>query len=129
MSKPAVLSAAALLALVPAAAALAQPAVVDLDTAVRCSAAFGIVAAEQARGNAQARAYPPLAQRGREFFVQTGARLMDEQKLTRPQVQARMKAEVEGLQRQAAASADPAAAMRGVMTPCLTLLDATLPAR
>ena len=129
MLKPAALFAAALIALAPAAAALAQPAVVDLDTAVRCSAAFGIVAAEQARGTAGAKAYPPLAQRGREFFVQTGARLMDEQKLTRPQVQERMKAEVEGLQQRAAASADPAATMRGVMTPCLALLDATLPAR
>ena len=129
MLKPAAPFAAALFALAPAAAALAQPAVVDLDTAVRCSAAFGIVAAEQARGTTVARVYPPMAQRGREFFVQTGARLMDEQKLTRPQVQARMKAEVEGLQRQAAASADPAATMRGVMTPCLALLDATLPVR
>ncbi|MBK6801934.1 hypothetical protein [Novosphingobium sp.] len=131
MLKPAAIlaSAAALLAIAPAAPVLAQAAVVDLGTAVRCSAAFGIAAADQARGEPSARDYPPLGLRGREFFVQTGARLMDEQKLTRDQVQARMRAEVQKLQSEAAASADRGAAMRRILTPCLTLLNATVPAR
>ena len=102
--------------------------VVDLDTALRCSAVFGIVASQQQQGDATARLYPPLGKRGREFFVQTGARLMDEQKLSRPQVQARFKAEVDKFQREAATSPDPAAALHGVMTPCLVLLDAAIPA-
>jgi len=120
---------AALVSFLPLSPALAQPSVVDLGTAVRCSAAFGIISAEQQRGIASARAYPPLAVRGREFFVQTGARLMDEQKLSRVQVQSRMKSEVEKLQGEAVASADPAATVKGVMTPCLTLLDLTIPAK
>lgn len=106
----------------------AQEGVVDLGTALRCSAAFGIVANEQQRGIAASlRDYPPLGTRGREFFVQTGARLMDEQKLTREQVQARFKAEVEKLQGEAIASPDPASTVRAIMVPCLTLLDATVP--
>ena len=121
--------AAALFGSIPAVPALAQPAAVDLDKAVRCSAAFGIVAAQQARGLPGAQDYPALGQRGREFFVQTGARLMDEQKLTREQVQARMRAEALKLQSEVAASPDPGAAIRGVMTPCLTLLDAVMPVR
>lgn len=106
----------------------AQEGLVDLSTALRCSAAFGIIAAEQQRGVASAKAdYPPLSQRGREFFVQTGARLMDEQKLTREQVQQRFRAEIAKLQDAAMASPDPAEFVRGVMAPCLTLLDATVP--
>lgn len=131
MLKPSALiaRAAALLSLAAAAPGWAQPAVVDLDTALRCSAAFGIVAADQARGGPLAQDYPALAVRGREFFVQTGARLMDERKLSRDQVQARMRGEVQKLQAETAATADRGAAMRRVMTPCLSLLDATVPAR
>lgn len=108
----------------------AQPVLVDMDTALRCSAAFSIVASEQQRGVAAAKAdYPPLSERGREFFVQTGARLMDERKLTRVQVQARLQAEVGQLQARAIAASDPAAFRRTLMTPCLALLDAALPSQ
>jgi hypothetical protein len=113
-----------------AAPAAAQDGVVDLDTAVRCSAAFRIIASEQQRGVASAKAdYPPLGERGKEFFVQTAARLMDEQKLDRPQLQARFRAEIGKLQNEAITSPDPAATVRKVMTPCLALLDATVPPR
>jgi hypothetical protein len=117
----------ALAAAVPLLLAATQAPVVDSATAMRCSAAFGIVASEQARGIAS-KAYPDLGQRGREFFVQAGARLMDEENLTREQMQARFKAEVDKLQAESIASADPAQTLRAVMTPCLTLLDATVPA-
>jgi hypothetical protein len=111
-------------------AAAAQPVVVDLDTAVRCSAAFGIVASEQQRGVGTAKSdFPPLGERGREFFVQTGARLMDERGQSRGQVQQLLKSVVEQLQSSAAAARDPAAFRRELMTPCLALLDAALPNR
>lgn len=122
-----VISAASILC---AGAADAQQPLVNLDTALRCSAAFGIVAAEQQREVAAAqRDYPPLALRGREFFVQTGARLMDEQALDRAQVQQRLQSEVRKLQAEISAAPDPAAQTRAVMLPCLTLLDAALPPR
>ena len=118
------------LALSPVAAAQTQGPVVDLDTALRCSALFGIIAAEQQRGVASSLAtYPPMNQRGREFFVQTGARLMDEQKLTREQAQLRFKFEVEKLQAEVMAAPDPTATARTIAAPCLALLDATLPAK
>jgi hypothetical protein len=111
-------------------AAAAQPNVVDLETALRCSAAFGIAASEQARGVGTARTdYPALDQRGREFFVQTGARLMDAQKLDRPALQRRLQAEVAKLQTEVAAAADPAARFKAIMTPCLAVLDLTVPLR
>ena len=40
-----------------------------------------------------------------------------------------MKSEVEKFQGEVVASADPAATVKGVMTPCLTLLDLTIPAK
>jgi urease accessory protein UreF len=119
----------ALAAAVPLLLAATQAPVVDSATAMRCSAAFGIVASEQARGIDSAKAYPELGQRGREFFVQAGARLMDEEQLTREQMQARFKQEVDKLQTESIASPDPAGTMRAIMTPCLALLDATVPAR
>ncbi|MGH6785527.1 MAG: hypothetical protein ACREBO_01750 [Novosphingobium sp.] len=118
----------ALLAGLVAAPLRAETPIADLKVSLRCAAAFGIVANEQQRGIAAARAdYPPLGARGREFFVQVGARLMDEEKLDRPAMQARFKAEVEALQAESMSAADPRASVAAIMGPCLKLLDASVP--
>jgi hypothetical protein len=90
---------------------------------LRCSAAFGIIAGEQARGVESAKAWPPLGERGREFFVRAAAAMMDDLGLTREQVQALLKAEVARLQDDAMNAADPAAYIDSVMQPCLLALD------
>jgi hypothetical protein len=92
---------------------------------LRCSAAFAIVAAEQQRGVSTALAYPPLGERGREYFVRASVRLMDELALTREQVAASLRSEVAALQKAAAEAADPAASVDGVMRPCLSALEAS----
>jgi hypothetical protein len=92
---------------------------------LRCSAAFGIIAGEQARGVASAKAYPPLGERGREFFVRAAAGMMNDLALTREQVQALLSAEVNKLQEDAMKAADPAAYVESVMQPCLLALDAS----
>ena len=122
MKRIALTLAAALVAAVPAAAQDPPPMTLEQQMLVRCSAAFAIVAGEQEREVATARAYPPLNERGREFFVRSGARLMDELHLTREALAALMKAEVERLQAKSIASDDPAAAVDEVMQPCLALL-------
>ncbi len=105
-----------------------QPApTVELSAAVRCAALFGIVAGEQARGQADAQRFPPLAQRGREFFVLTGARLMDAEGLDRAAVQARLHAEVDRIQAESAAAPSARAYVDAAMQPCLALLDANVP--
>jgi len=89
-------------------------------TLLRCSAAFAIVAAEQDRQTEAALAFPPLKERGREYFVRSGARLMDELQLSREGVQALFAAEAEKLQ--------PSAGERrvdAVMEPCLLSLEAS----
>jgi hypothetical protein len=117
----------ALVALALPVAAFADEPVADLDTAVQCAVLFGIVAGEQQRGTPQAGEYPPLAERGREFFVQTGARLIDERALSREQAGARIRSELDRLSGALTASPDRAATTRGLMGPCLVLLDSTVP--
>lgn len=125
--------AAALLMGVPLAAQApapaAAPAQVDADTAasLRCAAAFAIVASEQRRGLPTALGFPPLAERGREYFVRVGARAMDRTKLSREAVRGLLEAEVAKLQDEAKGSADPEAAVMNVMNPCLERLEKEVP--
>lgn len=115
-------------ALLGAAPAAAQETVADLDTSVRCAAAFGLVAGLQEQGDADALTYPPLGARGREFFVQVGARLIDERGLSHEELSVFFIDRLTALIEQAQAAPDPAAELRSVVQPCLVLLDATIPA-
>ena len=108
----------------PALAQEARPMSLEQQMLLRCSAVFAVVASEQARGAPSSNAYPPLGERGREFFVRSGARLMDELGLSREGLAARLTAEVELLQRNAAAADNPAAYVDSVMQPCLAYLQA-----
>src|SRR5688572_5144194 len=120
---PLLLSAALLAA--PAAAQEPPRFTLDQRMLLRCSAVFAIVAGEQERGFAAARAYPPLGERGREYFVRSSARLMDDLQLTREQVEASLRAEVGALQKASIESADPAGYVDSVMQPCLSALEAS----
>jgi uncharacterized protein (DUF58 family) len=114
--------AAVLLAVPLSTPVMAQPAPVPMtleqQMLLRCSAAFALSAGEQQRGVAGAQAYPALGERGREFFVRSAARLMDALKLTREQIQARLREEAQVL------SAEPAR-LAEVMPPCLSALEAS----
>lgn len=91
-------------------------------TDLRCSAAFAIVAMEQAGGDALP-GWPPLALRGKSFFADTGERVMREVGLARDAVRALIAAEVQALQ----AAPDPDAALAALAEPCVARLDATVP--
>lgn len=98
--------------------AIAQPQLsLEQRTMLRCSAAFAIVARQQADGRPDARRYPPMDPRGKEFFVRASAQLMDEAKLTREQVQAALLAEARNL--------SAPAMLDAVMPACLLSLDAS----
>lgn len=110
----------------PALAQAGQPALsLEQRMQVRCSAVFALVAGEQRRGVAAALAYPPLGERGKEYFARAGARLMDELRLSREQVEATLRGEAETLRAQSVQAADRAAFVDGVMQPCLIALDAS----
>lgn len=59
---------------------------IEQTSSLRCGVAFGLIAKGQAEGDERAAAYPAMEPRGREFFVRTMARLMDEHGLSREQV-------------------------------------------
>jgi hypothetical protein len=118
------LAAAALLA-APAVAQDAKPMTLEQAMLLRCSAAFAIIANEQARGAPGSNAYPDLRARGKKYFALAGARLMDELQLSEEQFTARMRVEVESQQKASIEAANPKAYVDGVMQPCLIALNAS----
>lgn len=90
---------------------------IEQATSLRCAGALAVTAAKQQNGDADALRYPMLGDRGREFFVQTMARLMDEAKLTRPALRWYLVKEAEALK-------EPGR-LDQVMPACLMLLDAS----
>lgn len=85
--------------------------------AMRCSIAFALVADWQAAGEAAGEAYPPIEDRGREYFVRTMARLMDETGMDRDQLRVVLDREVGEVQ--AGGMTDE------IMPACLVALDAS----
>lgn len=124
---------AGLLALPLLAAAAPPPDPIKLnleqETALRCSAAFALVAYDQSRKAPGSERYPALGMRGREYFVLTTADLMDATGATREQVQVMFKSRVGSLQQGSIEAKDPVAFVKATLTPCLALLDAALPAK
>lgn len=120
------LAAAPLAAQTPAPAPLPRLTLAH-QTALRCSTAFALVAADQARGVPYAAAYPPLGKRGREFFVRSTAKLIDDTGATRAQVTELTRRSLADLQSELARAPSRAAALGGMMRPCLSILDSALP--
>lgn len=84
---------------------------------LRCAAAFALVAEGQAKGDAATTRWPPLAARGREFFVRALAQLMDASALDRNAISALVSGEAQGLR--ARGEVDK------VMPSCLIMLESS----
>lgn len=82
---------------------------------LRCSAAFALVSYGQANGDETARKWPAIDPRGREFFVRTLAKLMDDTGMDRDRVSALASAEAQRLLDQGQVDA--------VMPACLLMLE------
>jgi hypothetical protein len=83
---------------------------------LRCAAAFALVAQGQAAGDPQAKSWPDLSTRGREFFVRAMAQLMDQTGRDRAAISRLANAEAQAL----TASGD----VTKVMPSCLLMLEA-----
>ncbi|WEK45828.1 MAG: hypothetical protein P0Y56_12425 [Candidatus Andeanibacterium colombiense] len=92
---------------------------------LRCSAVFAIVAGDQQRGDPNASTWPPLAARGKEYFVVASARLIEKHQFTHEQVQALLVAEAGRLQHQGAGAKDPRQYLASLMQPCMLSLEAS----
>jgi putative Ca2+/H+ antiporter (TMEM165/GDT1 family) len=84
---------------------------------LRCAAAFALAARAQTEGDADARQWPDLAARGREFFVRALAQLMEAGDRDRAAIAALANAEAEAL----TTSGD----LPKVMPACLIMLEAS----
>jgi hypothetical protein len=84
---------------------------------LRCSAAFALVAHRQGAGDAEAGQYPPLKERGSEFFVRASAKVMDEAGLDRAAVAEALRTEAQALLQ--------GATLSQVMPACLSALEAS----
>lgn len=114
---------------VQAQAQAAAPAAPDLSrlgddhrAALRCAAAFAIVATGQAGGDALA-GWPPLSVRGKRYFADTGEAVMKETGLGREAVRDLLAAEVRAVQ----TASDPDAALSALAKPCVARLDTAIP--
>jgi len=110
----------ALLLAAPASAQVAPPPPplsLEHRMLLRCSAAFALVARWQQAGIAEFVQYPPLDERGREFFVRASAKVMDEAKLDREAIQAALVVEAQSLL--------PPGAVAAIMPACLSALEAS----
>ena len=95
---------------------LPPPLTLEQATAVRCAAAFALTAEAQGRGDAAAGTLPPMAGRGREYFVRVSARLIDELGLDRQQLTELVRSQASQIAREGNATA--------VTRACLPMLDA-----
>lgn len=113
------LLAALALAAQSAAPHTAQPIALTIEqqSALRCSVAVALAAEQQRAGQASGKDWPDLTIRGREFFVRSLARLMDDAGLTRPMLTARAQRETGQLKQPGR--------LDEVMPACLLLLDAS----
>lgn len=93
------------------------PLTLEQQANLRCAASLAVTAARQKDGDAQALAYPELGDRGKEFFVRTLARLMDETGMERLAVRWHLTEESRYLQ-----EGDN---LDRLMPVCLTMLEAS----
>ena len=114
----AILLAAALCA-VPALAQAAAPKLPELESQVHCALVFGQVAREQSQKLLRADRFPVMAGPGREFFVVTGARALDEKAVTLETIEAYYMSRFALLQDSLTKSANPAAALDRDFAQCL----------
>ncbi len=119
MFKPAAILLAAALCAVPALPSAAAPALPALEAQVHCALVFGQIAREQSQQLPRADRFPVMAGPGREFFVVTGARALDEKAVTLATIEAYYMSRFAVLQDSLIKSSDPAAALDREFAQCL----------
>lgn len=92
---------------------------IEQQTALRCAVAIAIATESQRAGDAQGKDWPDLAEnnRGREFFVRSIAKLMDDTGIDREGIALRGRKEAQALLEEGQLDA--------VMPACLLMLDAS----
>lgn len=116
------------LAASPAFALADRPKSDDLDQRVRCSAIFALLARDQNLKLPEAAAYPPMDDKGKAFFMDTGMRLFAERKVDAGTVRTFFQSEVEKFQGEVVAAKDPKAHFDAAFRSCQHYLTEVPPA-
>ena len=119
MIKPAAILLAAALSAMPAWSSAAAPKLPALEAQVHCALVFGKVAREQSQKVPRSERFPAMAGPGREFFVVTGARALDEKAVTLETIEAYYMGRFAVLEASLAKAADPAVALDREYAQCL----------
>ena len=119
MIKPYAILFAAALSAIPAGSSAAAPQLPPLEAQVHCALVFGKIAREQSQKVPRSERFPVMAGPGREFFVVTGARALDEKAVTIQTIKAYYMSRFAGLQDSLIKSPDPAAALDREYAQCL----------
>ena len=119
MTKPAAILLAAALCAVPAWSSAAAPNLPELEAQVHCALVFGQITREQSRKAPRSDRFPAMVGPGREFFVITGARALDEKAVTLETIEVYYMNRFAVLQDSLTKSADPAAALDREYAQCL----------
>ena len=119
MIKPVAILLAAALCAVPAWSNAAAPKLPALEDQVHCALVFGKIAREQSQKVPRSDRFPVMVGSGREFFVITGARALDEKAVTLETIEAYYMSRFAILQDSLTKSADPAAALDREYAQCL----------
>ena len=127
MIKPAAILLAAALCAVPVLSNAAAPKLPELESQVHCALVFGQVAREQSQKQPRANRFPAMADPGREFFVITGARALDEQAVTLETIETYYMSRFAVLQDSLTKLADPAAALDREFAQCLPQFEQVAP--
>ena len=98
-----------------------------LEDQVHCALVFGEITREQSQKQPGADRFPAMAKPGREFFVRTGARTLDEKAVTLQTIEGYYKTRLEALQDSLSKSADPAATLDREFAACLPEFAAVAP--
>ena len=119
MIKPAAILFAAALGAVPTWSSAAAPQLPELEAQVHCALVFGKIVRDQSQKVPGSERFPVMAGPGREFFVVTGARALDEQAVTLQTIEAYYMGRFTALQDSLSKSANPAAALDREYAQCL----------
>ena len=119
MIKPAAIVLAVALSAIPAWSSAAAPQLPPLEAQVHCALVFGKIAREQSQKVPRSERFPVMAGPGREFFVITGARALDEKAVTIQTIEAYYMSRFAALQDSLARSPDPAVALEREYAQCL----------
>ena len=107
--------------------ALAQSAKPELDAQVHCAVIFGLIARDQNNSRPGADRFPKMDEPGKAFFVATGMRMLEEQKIVIDQLEPFFTARISEVDSSLGKGADRAKGLDAEYAKCVPLIAQVVP--